>query len=121
MDSILMSDLYSWVSSTGYFFLWICVIDIDIIDTSDNVSKNESVTLLKPTQILPFTQTTPPPLTSFQQTNCNPPNSTPTLPISKYLPIDFNILCINVKKKFLLQKVIPHPLRNQYISCNQST
>ncbi|XP_018052281.1 PREDICTED: uncharacterized protein LOC108689841 [Atta colombica] len=51
-------------------------------DNSDNVSKNESITLLKPTQILPFTQTTPPPLTSFQQTNCNPPNSIPTLPIS---------------------------------------
>ncbi|EGI63060.1 hypothetical protein G5I_08506 [Acromyrmex echinatior] len=58
---------------------------------NSDVSKNESVTLLKSTQ-MPFTQTTPPPLTSFQQTNCNPPNDTPTLPTSKYLPIDFNIL-----------------------------
>ncbi|KYN41258.1 hypothetical protein ALC56_04409 [Trachymyrmex septentrionalis] len=67
-------------------------------DNSDVKNESVQVTVLKPTQILPFTQTTPPPLSSFQQTNCNPSNGTPTLPTSKYFPIDFNILLYLVQK-----------------------
>ncbi|KYN03153.1 hypothetical protein ALC62_06020 [Cyphomyrmex costatus] len=43
-------------------------------DDSDIVTKNEAIqTLLKQTQILPFTQTTPPPLIGFS--NCDPTSS----------------------------------------------
>ncbi|XP_018306509.1 uncharacterized protein [Mycetomoellerius zeteki] len=51
-------------------------------DNSDVVSKYESVqaTLSKPTQMLPFTQTMPPPLIAFS--NCNPLYDASTLPIS---------------------------------------